>query len=154
MQQVKDVMTRGVRSMSPHETLLLAAQAMEELDVGSLPIVEGARLMGLITDRDIVLRGVAHGLPMATTPIGAVMSRHVDCVFEDEGLEEVIAKMQESQIRRLPVLNDAKRLVGMLSLGDMAAKSDPEVAGFTLAEISDPSRPLIAHKIDPGVRCP
>jgi CBS domain-containing protein len=141
MQHVKDLMTRGVRSMSPQDTVLLAAQTMEELNVGALPIVEDARVMGVVTDRDIVLRGVALELPMATTTLSEVMTEQVECVFEDEALEEVIAKMQASQIRRLPVLDDARRLVGMLSLGDLATKADPEAAGFTLAEISEPARP-------------
>jgi CBS domain-containing protein len=144
MQQVKDVMTRDVRSMSPQDTVLLAAQAMEQLNVGALPIVEGARVTGVVTDRDIVVRGVALEMPMATTPLSEVMTGQVECIFEHEGLEEVIAKMQASQIRRLPVLDEAQRLVGMLSLGDLAARSDPEMAGFTLAEISEPARPLRA----------
>jgi CBS domain-containing protein len=142
MQQVKDVMTRGVRSMSPQDTVLHAAQAMEELNVGALPIVEGSRVTGVITDRDIVVRGVALGRPMATTTLSELMTEPVECAFEDQGLEEVIAKMQESQIRRLPVLDEAQRLVGMLSLGDLAAKADPEEAGFTLAVISEPAQPV------------
>lgn len=142
MQQVKAVMTRGARSVKPNDTVVLAAQAMEELNVGALPVLEGSRVVGVITDRDIVLRGVAQELPMATTTVGELMSQQVECVFEDEGLDEVLAKMQESQIRRLPVLNDVEQLVGMLSLGDLAAKSDPEVAGYTLADISQPARPV------------
>ncbi|OGB26102.1 MAG: CBS domain-containing protein, partial [Burkholderiales bacterium RIFCSPHIGHO2_02_FULL_66_10] len=121
MQQVKDVMTRDVRSMSPQDTVLLAAKTMEALNVGALPIVEGARVMGVITDRDIVVRGVALEMPMATTLLSQLMTEQVECVFEHEGLEEVIAKMQASQIRRLPVLDGAELLVGMLSLGDLAA---------------------------------
>ena len=81
---------------------------------------------------------------MATTLLSQLMTEQVECVFEHEGLEEVIAKMQASQIRRLPVLDGAQRLVGMLSLGDLAARSDPEMAGFTLAEISEPARPVRA----------
>lgn len=141
MKQVKDVMTRNVRSMSPHDSLLEAARAMESLNVGALPVCEGPRVIGVITDRDIVVRGVALEMPMATTPLTEVMTQQVECVFEDEGLDEVIAKMQESQIRRLPVLDDVERLVGMLSLGDMAAKSDPAVAGYMLADISEPAQP-------------
>ena len=142
MQQVKEVMTTGVRSMTSNDNVQLAAQAMEELNVGALPVVEGSRVIGVITDRDIVLRGVAQGLPLANTTVGELMSPRVECVFEDEGLDEVLAKMQESQIRRLPVLNDVEQLVGMLSLGDLAAKSDPVVAGYILADISEPSRPV------------
>lgn len=142
MQKVKDVMTRGVRSMSPQDTVLFAAQVMEELNVGALPIVEGSRLRGVITDGDIVVRGVALELPMATTPLSEVMTEPVESVSEDEALEGVLAKMQASQIRRLPVLDQAAQLVGMVSLGDLAVRSDPEAAGFTLADISEPAPPV------------
>ncbi|OGB13763.1 MAG: hypothetical protein A2W72_25005 [Burkholderiales bacterium RIFCSPLOWO2_12_67_14] len=142
MTQVRDVMTLGVLSLSPRDTVLLAAQAMEQLNIGALPVCEGPRVVGVITDRDIVVRGVALELPMNTTPLSAVMSPQVECVFEDEGLAEVIAKMQQSQIRRLPVLDNAERLVGMLSLGDLALHADPAVTGITLADISEPDRPL------------
>lgn len=142
MTQVRDVMTLGVLSLSPRDTVLLAAQAMEQLNIGALPVCEGPRVVGVITDRDIVVRGVALELPMNTTPLSAVMSPQVECVFEDEGLAEVIAKMQQSQIRRLPVLDNAERLVGMLSLGDLALHADPAVTGTTLADISEPDRPL------------
>ena len=81
---------------------------------------------------------------MATTLLGELMTGQVECGFEHAGLEKVSAKMQASQIRRLPVLDDAQRIVGRLSLGDLAARSDPEMAGFTLAEISEPARPVRA----------
>jgi CBS domain-containing protein len=141
MKSVKDVMTSGVRTLGPRDTVVLAAQAMEELDVGAVPICDGERIVGMVTDRDIVVRGVAQGLVPGDTRLEDVMSAEVEWVFEDEGLAEVAAKMQQMQIRRLPVLDRDKHLVGILSLGDLAAKGDPEQAGEALADISEPARP-------------
>lgn len=141
MKCVKDVMTLGVQTLAPHDTVEQAARVMESLDVGVLPVCDGARLVGMLTDRDIVVRGVAQGLPATTTPLEDVMSAQVEWVFEDEGLTEVTARMQQLQIRRLPVLDRDKRLVGMLSLGDLAAKGDAHQAGDGLADISAPARP-------------
>lgn len=141
MKFVKDVMTSGVRTLSPGDTLALAAQAMDELDVGALPICDGERIVGMVTDRDIVVRGVAQELAPATTQLRSVMSKQVEWVFEDEGLVDATAKMQQLQIRRLPVLDRDKRLVGIVSLGDLAAKGDQVQAGEALADISEPARP-------------
>ncbi len=141
MNSVKEVMTRGVRTLSPTDTVLLAAKAMEELDIGALPILEGSRIVGMVTDRDIVLRGIAQDLAPGSTPLQDVMSTQVEWVFDDESLEDVTARMQQLQIRRLPVLDRDNRLVGMLSLGDLAAKGDADQAGMALADISQPSRP-------------
>ncbi len=104
MKFVKDVMTSGVRTLSPQDTMALAAQAMDELDVGVLPVCDGQRVVGMVTDRDIVVRGVAQELAPATTLLEDVMSPQVEWVFEDEGLEDATVKMQQLQIRRLPVL--------------------------------------------------
>lgn len=141
MKSVKDVMTSGVRTLGPRDTVVLAAQAMEELDVGALPVCDGERILGMVTDRDIVVRGVAQDLAPASTRLEDIMSAQVEWVFEDEGLADVAAKMQQLQIRRLPVLDRDKRLVGMLSLGDLAAKGDAHQAGDALADISEPARP-------------
>ncbi|MDO9438114.1 CBS domain-containing protein [Hydrogenophaga sp.] len=141
MKQVKDVMTSGVRTLSPNDTVVLAAQAMEELDIGSLPVCDGSRIVGMVTDRDIVLRVVAQDLAPKSTPLQNVMSTQVEWVFEDESLDNVTARMQQLQIRRLPVMDRENRLVGMLSLGDLASKGSPDQAGAALADISEPSRP-------------
>lgn len=140
MKSVKDVMTSGVRTLAPQDTVVLAAQAMEELDIGVLPVCDGQRIVGMVTDRDIVVRGVAQDLP-GSTRVEDVMSAQVEWVFEDEGLAEAAAKMQQLQIRRLPVLDREKRLVGIVSLGDLAAKGDVQQAGAALADISEPARP-------------
>mgnify|MGYP006146358997 CR=1 FL=1 len=141
MKCVKDVMTQGVQTLAPHDTVEQAARVMESLDVGVLPVCDGARIVGMLTDRDIVVRGVAQGLAATTTPLEDVMSAQVEWVFEDEGLTEVTARMQQLQIRRLPVLDRDKRLVGIVSLGDLAAKGDAHQAGAALADISEPARP-------------
>lgn len=141
MTRVADVMTRGVRSMSVSDTLQFAAQAMDELDVGAIPVCEGDRLVGMITDRDITVRGVAQGRPVETTQLGEVMSRDVQSCSEDDDLEKVTRRMRDAQIRRLPVLDRDQHLVGMLSLGDVAAKAGSEQAALALADISQPAAP-------------
>jgi CBS domain-containing protein len=141
MTQVANAMTRGVRSMTPTDTIRFAAQAMDELDVGSIPVCDGDRVVGMVTDRDITVRAVAHGLPVETTPISAVMSEGVEYCFEDETVDDATEQMQSAQIRRLPVLNRQKKLVGMLALGDVAAKTNSDQAGEALADISEPAEP-------------
>jgi CBS domain-containing protein len=141
MRQVADVMTRGVRSMAPTDTLQLAAQAMDELNVGALPVCDHERVVGVLTDRDIVVRAVAQGRPAQSTPLSEVMSGDVECVCEDDPLEEVSEKMEQHQIRRMPVLSTEGKLVGMLSLGDLAAKAHTPLAGEALAGISQPAAP-------------
>jgi CBS domain-containing protein len=140
MTQVADLMTRGVRTMKPQDSMLLAAQAMEELDVGALPVCDGEEVVGVVTDRDITIRGVAQNRPQ-DTQLSELMSTEVECVYEDESIDEVNMKMQNAQVRRLPVLDRQKHLVGMLSLGALAAKDDFDQAGATLSAVSEPAAP-------------
>lgn len=141
MGRVAELMTRGVHVMSPGDTLQAAARAMDELNVGAIPVCEGERVVGLVTDRDIVVRGVAQGLPMAATPLSEVMSAPVRCCHEDDSLADVTGLMGSVQLRRVPVLDREDRLVGMLSLGDVAAKAGPQEAGGALSDISEPAEP-------------
>ena len=142
MTMVSDVMTRGVRTMSPRETLVQAAQAMQALNVGAIPVCDGDKLLGMVTDRDIVLRGVAQNCAIQSTPLSAVMSGDTCCCFEDQTLDEAAAQMREKQIRRMPVVDRDKHLVGMLSLGDLATKGDAKTAaGDALQGISSPAHP-------------
>jgi CBS domain-containing protein len=141
MTRVSDLMTRGVRTVAPDESMLLAAQAMEALDVGVIPVCDGRKLVGVVTDRDIVLRGVAQGCEAAQTPVKSVMTRDACWCFEDQSVEEASEQMREAQIRRLPVVDRDKHLVGMLSLGDVATKGAVEASAETLEEVSRPSRP-------------
>lgn len=138
MKFVKDVMTRGVRTLSPRDTLALAAQAMDELDVGVLPVCDGQRIVGMVTDRDIVLRAVASGDGLDKSARD-VMSPEILYCREDQDVNEVLRNMGEQQIRRLPVVNRDKRLVGVVSLGDLSAKAPAAQAGGTLRDISKPA---------------
>ena len=141
MIRVAEMMTRGVRSLAPGDSLQLAAQAMEELDVGVIPVCADGKLVGMVTDRDIVIRGVAQGLPAPSTALREVMSEQVETCCEDDPLDEATQKMEERQIRRLPVLDRQGQLVGILSLGDVAAKGDAYEAGVALSDISEPAEP-------------
>ena len=143
MTTVADVMTRGVRSMSPTDTVAKAAQAMDELNVGVIPVCDGDKLVGMVTDRDIVVRGIARDYDMKTARLADVMSDNVRCATEDQEVDEVLDQMADSQIRRMPVVDGNQRLVGIVSLGDIADK-DPEDeldVAQSLAEISSPARP-------------
>ncbi|MDB5930261.1 MAG: putative signal-transduction protein with domain [Polaromonas sp.] len=143
MTTVSEVMTRGVRSMSPTDTVVLAAQAMDELNVGVIPVCEGDKLIGVVTDRDIVVRGVAQSLDAATTQLSEVMSTHVRTAREDEEVDRVLDAMAENQIRRMPVVDAQGLLIGILSIGDIASKdpgNDVDVAA-SLGEISSPAEP-------------
>ncbi len=125
MQTVAEVMTRNVQYVSPQESLQRAAQLMDELNVGSLPVFNGDRLVGMVTDRDITIRGTAAGLLPQQTQIDEVMSPDIRWCFEDQPLDEVMIQMADSQVRRIPVLShdDQKRLVRIVSLGDVATKT-------------------------------
>jgi CBS domain-containing protein len=143
MTTVADVMTRGVRSMSPQDPVVLAAQAMDELNVGVIPVCEGDKLVGMVTDRDIVVRGVAQQADPKTLKLADVMSTNVRCARPDEDVDEVLSQMADTQIRRMPVVDDQERLVGILSIGDIAAKDpddDVDVA-MSLGDISTPAEP-------------
>jgi len=135
--KVKDVMTVDVVLARPDQSIGEAARMMAERDAGALPVGEDDRLVGMITDRDIAIRGVARDLA-PDTPVRDVMSKEVLYCFDDEDIEHVADNMGAQQVRRLPVLNREKRLVGILSLGDLAAHSKPKTAGQAITAISRP----------------
>lgn len=143
MTTVADVMTRGVRSMAPTDTVARAAQAMDELNVGVIPVCEGEKLVGMVTDRDIVVRGVAQQFDMKTARLADVMSTNVRCATEDQEVDEILHQMADIQIRRMPVVDGQQRLVGIVSLGDIADKDpgDELDVAVSLAEISSPAKP-------------
>jgi CBS domain-containing protein len=134
---VSEVMSSDVYVSSPDDTLHAAAQAMADLDTGVLPVGEGDRLIGMITDRDIVVRGVARALDPQTTTIRDVMSSGVCYCFDDEDVEDAAQQMAELQVRRLPVLDRSKRLVGIISLGDLSQEADKRVTGDALQGVSE-----------------
>jgi CBS domain-containing protein len=143
MSTVADVMTRGVRSLSPDDSLVKAAQAMEELNVGAIPVCDGDRLCGMVTDRDIVVRGVAQELDLKNCKLGDVMSGHVRTVRETDDVNDVLQEMSGAQIRRMPVVDHQDHLVGIVSLGDIAAKQPHEAddVASSLGDISQPAQP-------------
>lgn len=147
MTAVADVMTRGVRSMAPQDTLLKAAQAMEELNVGAIPVCEGDRLVGMVTDRDIVVRCVARELDAKSCKLADIMSGHVHTVRENDEVSEVLHEMASAQIRRMPVVDKQDHLVGIVSLGDIAVKSPEEQddVALSLGDISSPAHPDRSH---------
>jgi CBS domain-containing protein len=135
--KVSEAMTRDVRVASPEETLQKAAQTMASLDAGVLPVGENDRLVGMITDRDIAIRGIAKGKgPKAK--VRDVMTEDVKYCFDDQEIEEVTRNMADIQVRRLPVLNRDKHLIGILSLGDVAINHDGQGADDALRGISQP----------------
>jgi CBS domain-containing protein len=135
--RIREAMTRQVRTVSPSSTIREAARAMADLDVGALPVSEGDRLIGMITDRDIAIRAIAAGKNAETT-VGECMSPQVMYCFEDEAMEEVAENMADIQVRRLPVVNRDKRLVGIVSLADLTTLADAEDAAEALRGISRP----------------
>lgn len=135
--RVSDAMTAAVRITSPQQTIAEAAMMMAEIDAGALPVGDGDRLVGMVTDRDIAIRGVARG-KSPQTPVQEVMSQEVMYCFADQDLDEVVHNMADIKVRRLPVLNREKRMIGILSLGDVALLDDPNVTGEALSEISEP----------------
>ncbi|AKJ29553.1 CBS domain-containing protein [Caldimonas brevitalea] len=140
MQQISEVMTRNVRVVSPDDSLQSAAQVMDELNVGAVPVCNGERLVGMITDRDITVRAVAAGLSADGTHVSEVMTDQVRWCFEDQPIDEVMQQMSDVQIRRVPVVDRDNRLVGIVSLGDLATKHSDDV-DETLQKISSPSEP-------------
>lgn len=140
--QLKEIMTKDVEVLHPEIPIQEAAEMMKELDIGSLPICDGRRLLGIVTDRDIAIRAVAEGQDPRSTQVGDIMSPGVVYCFEDQEVSEAARVMQDEQIRRLPILNRDKELVGIISLGDLAvATGRKRMSGEALTEISRPSEP-------------
>jgi CBS domain-containing protein len=136
--QVNEAMTNDVKIASPNQTIRDAARLMAEIDAGVLPVGEKDRLVGMITDRDIAIRAVAADKG-PQTPIRDIMSKEVLYCFEDDDVDDVVQNMADIKVRRLPVLNHEKRLVGILSLGDIALSDGAGTAGSALCGISEPS---------------
>ena len=135
--RVSEAMSRDVRVANPGQSIRDVAKIMAEIDAGSMPVGENDRLVGMITDRDIAIRAVALGKG-PDTPVREVMSQEVKYVFDDEDLEHVAENMGDIQVRRLPVVNREKRLVGIVSLGDIAQKEDKKTVGEAVRGVSKP----------------
>ena len=138
--QLSQILSRNVETLPPDATIREAAQRMRSLDVGSMPVCDGAHLLGMITDRDITIRAVADGRDPAQTPVRDAMTPDVQYVFENDDVRKAAQIMEDRQIRRLPVVNQEKRLVGIVSLGDIARTGNDRLSGEALQQISDPNQ--------------
>ena len=135
--KVSEVMTRDVQTVRPDQTAKEAANFMLNNDAGSIPVTDGDRLVGMITDRDIAVRGVAKGNG-PDTPVRDLMSSDCICAREDDNVADVASKMSEAQVRRLPVIDSNERLCGIVSLGDLSRETDTDTAGQALEGVSQP----------------
>jgi len=137
---VKEIMTRNLEVVSPGDTLEQAARKMEVLDVGPLPVCEGKRVVGMITDRDITVRATAAGCDPKTTLVHDAMSQEITWCYEDQDVQDAARLMKEKQIRRLLVMNRADDLVGIVSLGDLATEAGGQgQPGEVLKKVSEPT---------------
>jgi CBS domain-containing protein len=139
--QLKDVMTPGVEVIAPDASIYEAAEKMRHLDIGPLPVCEDNRLIGMLTDRDITVRAVAAGRDPVTTLVRDVMTPDVVYGFDDQDIADAARVMEQYQIRRLPVLNRSKQLVGMVALGDLAVHPGARpMAAEVLEQVSEPGK--------------
>ena len=137
MANIADIMSTNVQVIEPQDSLRRAAELMQELDVGALPVCDGDRLLGMLTDRDITVRGVAQGLDPDATAVSDIMTTEVEFATADQDTAEVMRVMGDKQIRRMPVVDHDRRLVGIVSIADLALRQ-PEDIDATVREISEP----------------
>ena len=138
--QVRDVMTPQVTTVAPDARLLEVARIMRDEDIGAIPVVRDEQILGMITDRDIVIRAVADGDDgLQDRTVGDVMTPDVQCCMDEQNVGDVLKEMGDQQIRRLPVINKDRRLVGIVSLGDLSREAKPKQAGKALEDISQPT---------------
>jgi CBS domain-containing protein len=134
--KVKDAMHKNAEWVEPTASLELVARKMRDLDIGAIPVGENDRLVGMVTDRDIAIRAVAEGKNTARLTAGDVMSKGIVFCRDNEDLEDAVRIMEQKQIRRLPVIDGNKRMVGMLSLGDISHAASREIAGEVTAAVT------------------
>ena len=134
--QVKDMMHKGAEYVAPNAKLQVIAKKMRDYDVGAIPVCEGGKTIGMVTDRDIAIRALVNGKDIATLEAKDVMSKDVIFCRDIEDAEHAIRIMEENQIRRLPVLNDTKKLIGMVSLGDISHALSRDLAGEVTRAVS------------------
>lgn len=134
---IRDVMTPNPECVSEKDSLRDAARIMKDQDTGVVPVVDGKKVIGLITDRDIVVRGLAEGKDLEKTRVNELMTKSVRSVREDATVNEALDLMSSSEIRRVPVVNDRDELVGILSLGDIAKTNQDSKIGKAVEEISE-----------------
>ena len=137
--QVQEIMTQPVDTIDPSTTSREAARRMRDENIGALPVRENGELIGMVTDRDIVARAVAENSLPSNTAVSAVMSQGIYYCFEDDSLEEAARIMAEHQVRRLPVLNRAQQLFGIIAIADIARSGDKEAEKEAIEGVSEPS---------------
>ena len=138
--RISEVMTTDVQTVTPEQTAREAAGFMLRAEAGSIPVTDGDRVIGMITDRDIAVRGVAEGRG-PDTPVRDLMTDHIICARADDDVDEVAQRMSKEQVRRLPVLDEDQRLIGIVSLGDLARESTGEAAHEALEGVTAPGGP-------------
>jgi len=139
---LRDLMTARIEEIPADATLVQAAEKMKRLDIGAIPVRENDRLVGMITDRDIVVRAVAEGRDPKKMSVREAMSRDICFCYEDDGVESAAKLMEEKQIRRLPVFDRSERAIGIVSLGDLAVRNhDDRLSGKVLERVSKPGQP-------------
>ena len=136
--KVSEVMTLDVQTVRPDQPVQDAASFMLTANAGSIPVTDGDRLIGMITDRDIAVRGVAKGYG-PDTPVRELMSDEIICARDDDDVEDIASRMSEAQVRRLPVIDRDERLCGIVSLGDLSRETDDDIAREALEGVSEPS---------------
>lgn len=137
MKKIKDVMTAECEWIAPDTSLMEAARIMEQKDCGFLPVGEGDRLIGMITDRDIAIRAVAHGKDPKTTSARDVMTEKTYYCYDDQKVEDVCRNMGDIKVKRLPVVDRDKRLVGVVSFGDVSQVADSKCVGESQQQITE-----------------
>jgi CBS domain-containing protein len=135
--KISEVMSSNVQTVSPDDTARDAAQFMLSSDAGSIPVTDGDQLLGMITDRDIAVRGIANGRG-PDTPVRELMTEGLICARKDDDVHDVASKMSEAQVRRLPVLDEHDQLCGIVSLGDLSRQADGASANTALEGVSQP----------------
>lgn len=140
--KIREMMTKGTFSVTPQTPVIEAAGLMRVHDIGVVPVLENGRVVGMLTDRDIVLQVVADGDDPRTTTVGEVMSQGSVTVQEEQSIDEAVELMEKYQVRRLPVLAADGKLIGIVSLGDLAVDVHAGLSGKVLKEVSDPAAPL------------
>jgi len=141
--KIHEVMTRDVEVINPNDTLRDAAEKMRSLNVGPLPVCDGQRILGMITDRDIVVRAIALGRDPNTTQVADAMSSGIEYCFDDDDVDGVLERMRDKQIRRVIVVDRNKKLVGIVAIGDLSGEVSERKVGEALEGISEPSSPNI-----------
>lgn len=136
--KVREVMHLGVHWVEPSTSILEIAKVMRDQDIGAVPVGENDRLVGMVTDRDIVCRGIAKGFDCATMTARDVMTTGIIYCRENEELDDAVRIMEQHEVRRLPVINDEKRMVGILSLGDISHAAPRQLSGEVLQSVAAP----------------